>query len=76
MIEERNNSNFKVLITPIQIKSIEEYVSKNAKKISSEKIFQMYSFCYRFTLESKILYTFFNNEVAFVYSTNLPVMWI
>ena len=76
MIEERNNSNFKVLITPIQSKSIEEYISKNIKKITSSKISQLYSSCYRFTLESKILYSLFNNEDAFIYSTNLPVMWI
>ena len=76
MIEERNNSNFKVLITPIHIKSIEEYITKSIKKISSQKISQIYSSCYRFTLETKILYNLFNNEDAFVYSTNLPVMWI
>ena len=76
MIEERNNSNFKVLITPIQSKSIEEYISKNIKKITSSKISQLYSSCYRFTLESKILYSLFNNEDTFIYSTNLPVMWI
>ena len=76
MIEERNNSNFKVFITPIQSKSIEEYISKNIKNISSKKISQLYSSCYRFTLETKILYSLFNGEDAFVYSTNLPVMWI
>jgi meiotically up-regulated gene 157 (Mug157) protein len=76
MIEERNNSNFKVLITPIQSKSIEEHISKNIKKITSSKISQLYSSCYRFTLESKILYSLFNNEDAFIYSTKLPVMWI
>ena len=76
MIEERNNSNFKVFITPIQSKSIEEYISKSIKNISSQKLSQLYSSCYRFTLETKILYSLFNGEDAFVYSTNLPVMWI
>lgn len=76
MIEERNNSNFKVLITPIQCKSIEEYIAKSIKKISSQKICQLYSSCYRFTLETKILFSLFNNEDAFIYSKNLPVMWI
>ena len=73
MLEERNNSNFKVLITPIQSKSIDDYIAKSTKNIASQKISQLYSSCYRFTLETKILYT---NEEAFVYSTNLPVMWI
>ena len=76
MLEERNNSNFKVLITPIHIKSIEEYISKNIKNISSQRISQIYSACYRFTLETKILYSLYNNDDAFVYSTNLPVMWL
>ena len=71
MIEERNNSNFKVLITPIQCKSIEEYIAKSIKKISSQKICQLYSSCYRFTLETKILFSLFNNEDAFIYSKNL-----
>ena len=73
MLEERNNSNFKVLITPIQSKSIDDYIAKSTKNITSQKISKLYSSCYRFTLETKILYT---NEEAFVYSTNLPVMWI
>ena len=76
MIEEKNNSNFKVLITPIQNKSIEEHFSKGTKNISSQKLSQLYSSYYWFTLETKILYSLFNNEDAFVYSTNIPVMWI
>jgi len=76
MIEDRNSSNFKVLITPIHSKSIEEYLSKNIRKISSQKIAQLYASCYRFTLETKILYSLYNNEDAFIYSTNLPVMWL
>ena len=76
MLEDRNNSNFKVLITPIHSKSIEEYLSKNIKNISSQKIAQLFASCYRFTLETKILYSLYNNEDAFIYSTNLPVMWL
>ena len=75
MTEERANSNFKVLVTQIHIKSIEEYLQKNAQKINSKKLFQLFSACYRFTLETKILYSLYNEEDAFVYSTNLPVMW-
>ena len=40
MTEERANSNFKVLVTQIHIKSIEEYLQKNAQKINSKKLFQ------------------------------------
>ena len=75
MTEERANPTFKVLITQIHSKSIEEHLLKNAQKISSEKIFQLFSSCYRFTLETKILYSLYKEEDAFIYSTNLPVMW-
>ena len=75
MTEERANSTFKVLITQIHSKSIEEHLLKNAQKFSLEKIFQLFSSCYRFTLETKILYSLYKEEDAFIYSTNLPVMW-
>ena len=75
MTEERANSTFKVLITQIQSKSIEEHLIKNSQKITSQKIFQLFSSCYRFTLETKILYSLYKEEDAFIYSTNLPVMW-
>ena len=75
MSEEKSNSTFKVLITQIQSKSIEEHLLKNSHKIPSQKIFQLFSSCYRFTLETKILYSLYKEEDAFIYSTNLPVMW-
>ena len=75
MTEERFNQSFKVLITQIHSKSIEEYLSKNAQKISSQKLYQLFISCYRFTLETKILYSLYKEEDAFIYSTNLPVMW-
>jgi len=74
MIEERNN--FKVLVTPIQCKSIEEFISKNVQKIKSSKLIQVYSLCYKHTLQTKILYFINNIDDAFIYSTNLPVMWL
>ena len=75
MTEERANSTFKVLITQIHSKSIEEHLIKNSQKIPSQKLFQLFSSCYRFTLETKILYSLYKEEDAFIYSTNLPVMW-
>ena len=75
MTEERANSTFKVLITQIHSKSIEEHLLKNEQKIPSKKIFQLFSSCYRYTLETKILYSLYKEEDAFIYSTNLPVMW-
>jgi len=76
MLDERNNGTFKVMVNPIQSKIIEDHISKNCPKIKSQKIIQLYTSCYRFTLETKILYSPFSNEDAFVYNTNLPVMWI
>ena len=42
MSEEKSNSTFKVLITQIQSKSIEEHLLKNSHKILSQKIFQLF----------------------------------
>ena len=75
MTEEKPNSTYKVLITQIHSKSIEEYLLKNIQKLPSQKLFQLYSSCYRYTLETKILYSLHKEEDAFIYSTNLPVMW-
>ena len=75
MSDERANSTFKVLITQIRSKSIDEYLQKNAHKIYSQKIFNLFSSCYRYTLETKIFYSLYKEDDAFVYCTNLPVMW-
>ena len=63
MSEERANSTFKVLITQIHSKSIEDYLQKNAQKINSQKILKLFSSCYRFTLETKIFYSLYNISI-------------
>ena len=76
MLEDRNNTNLIPGITPIKSKTIDEYIEQNLKKIPSKKIFQLYSSCFKETLEKKIFFSKISQEDAFVCSINFPVMWL
>ena len=76
MLEDRNNTNLILGITPIKSKAIDEYIEQNLKRISSKKICQLYSSCFKETLEKKIVFSKISQEDAFVCSVNVPIMWL